>query len=451
MTHIDDAAGSDDTYSVEESAADELPSDFDDVDDRGQDEHVRLPRRPQLPGESLYDSGLYFILHRPGHFYNRMPAVAAEIKRSHSGLNLVVSQPLPRLGTKVAQAYFDNFAGASGAWRLADPQGYALPGDVIEDPNVSLTDVQKTKVGYVATAPDVNASATDRTNWNRQVTNTQRASGANLLLTPGRTLDTSDPNQSLRRLGQELDDLLNSLGEGEVPVWNVTVQSTWLVDEHLRSQLLGELVDRDDVAAWHLRVYWPLISRTYGQNLDARVLSAYRDLAHVAAREEKVLLLPNTGVTGWLSLMWGTSGFGAGGSSTTQAFAAHPRIAARKGVPRSTVDRYFARPLLHTISVDTHRGLQESLPETTYPPCHCTFCREQADDPVWRRELAAQHAACSFGDMAGRAAEAGNRSEHVVAVARAARTLLGSIPDAYSLSAAEAPEHLDVWAAESFI
>ena len=444
MTHFDsDDSGVD--YSADESAADEIPSDFDDVDASGAEQDAATPRRPQLPGESLINSGTYFILHRPGTLYNRMPAVAASINQAHRDLNVIVSATLPRLGTTRVKEYFESFGTDGAALRIADPEGFALPGDVIGDPE--LTEAQQTKVRYVGSVPGPSDSSSDHTSWNRRVVNTQRAAGANLMMTPGVSLDPSAPADSIHRAERELYDLLDNLGEDELPIWNLSIGSIWLVDEGLRNQLLAELVDREEISTWHVRVYWPLIKRTYGQTLDARVLAGYKELATTAAREEKVLLLPNSGVTGWMAMAWGASGYGAGSSSATQAWAAHPRIAARKGVERSTVNRYFSRPLLHTITVETHDALIEGLGENIYPVCGCQFCQEQAQDATWRKELAAQHAAFSFGDMAGSALTAPDRSAHIRGVIRRATELLGAVPDAYSLAPTESPEHLDVWSA----
>ena len=428
-----------DNWDVENSAVDELPSDFDDAEGAHRDE-VRLPRSASLPGPSLFNQGVYFVLHRPGFHNANMPAVTRALRRDRPDLNVVVSQPLPRMGTVKAAEYFDSFDADSVGWRIADPEGFAMPGDVICDP--PLTVPQLTKVGYVAAVPEPGDSHAE---WNKRVVNTQRAAGANLLLTPGRSLDPNEPAKAIGRSVQVVNDLLENVASDEYPAWNLTIGSTWLVDDRLRNTLLAELVDHDEISTWYIRVYWPLIKRTYGQTLSPEVLHGYRELCQTATREDKVLILPNSGVTGWRTLAWGSSGFGSGSSSPLQAWSERPKIAARKGVPRSTVDRYYSRPLLHTITVDTHRALQDEMSDEDYPACSCRFCIEQADDIVWRRDLAAQHAAFSFGDMAGAVAQAHDRMSHIADVIADARSTLTAIPNSLELAAAEAPEHLEVW------
>ncbi|MGC4112327.1 MAG: hypothetical protein QM747_18295 [Nocardioides sp.] len=429
-----------DDWDAEESAADELPSDFDEPDDDVGAE--RPPRRvASLPGESLYNRGVYFLLHRPGRYHNRMPSAARAISESAPDLNLVLSLGLPRIGTIKAQEYFEAFPGRTCAWRIADPEGYAMPGDLIGEP--PLTTMQRTKVGYVNGV--LHPGEPTPHDWNHQVINSQRAAGANILLTPGRSLDPGNPEAALAGAVNELDDLLANVAEGEYAAWNLSMDSTWLTDQRLRNQLLAELVDHEEVSTWHIRVRWPLIRRTYGQTLSRPLLMAYQELANLASRENKVLLLPNSGPTGWLTLAWGASGFGAGSSSASQAWAITPRIAARPDTPRSTVQRVFSVPLLHTITDRSHQALENGLLPAVYPRCDCEYCLEQAVSDVWRPELAAQHAAYSYGMLAAAVARSTDRRAFVSMVAETAWERTHVIPPGLQLEAAETPEHLDVW------
>jgi hypothetical protein len=59
-------------------------------------------------------------------------------------------------------------------------------------------------------------------------------------------------------------------------------------------------------------VQWPSSAKAWAQPTDEDLLIGYRKLAQIADDEERRLLLPQTGLTGWLMLAWGASGFGTG-------------------------------------------------------------------------------------------------------------------------------------------
>jgi hypothetical protein len=286
---------------------------------------------------------------------------------------------------------------------IADPEAFSLPGDHIEEP--PLTENQQRK----AYAQDTSSRASK--DWNARVARAQRAAGANVLLTPGCSLDPSVWRAALDEATAAIDAVQEVAESAEVAAWNLTLPPAWLADARLRDQLLAHLIDRDDVNVWHVRVRWPLIRPPFGQTGDAAVLAGYKDFCETAAREERSLLLPTSGLTGWLALGWGAGGFGTGPSATTQAWADRPRIASKKGQRRTRVDRIFSRPLLHTVSVDSHRNLVAALADDVYPDCECAFCQGNRDSPAWNRSLAAAHAVYSMGQLA---AEVARRSPRLV-------------------------------------
>lgn len=383
------------------------------------------------------------LIHRPGRYFGRVAGALARVHTDFgsSSLALGVSVQLPRLGEASAGAYLGNCAAA--AIRIADPEGFALPTDLINQP--PLTPRQQARVGYVAAAPAAGTPAT--TAWNQRVARSQRAAGANVILTPGRSLDPADGATALADAGRALDDLLAEVSAHEVPVWNLTLPHTWLVDPALRALLLAELVDREDVDVWHLRVRWPLIKKSYGQTLDPTLLAGYMDVARTASREGKALILPATGLTGWVTLGWGTTGFGTGSSAASQAWADTPRIAARKGVARATVHRHHVSPLLHTITLDSHDAMRRTLPEADYPTCPCPYCAELAAAGTWQPEIAASHVVYAMGALAARVASARPADRELVihGAVTAASDLFESLPAAVALDPKEAPDHLAVW------
>lgn len=410
----------------------------------------RLARKVSSSHVALAPGEVLMLVHRPGYYAARMPHALARVHAdfSHTGLHLGISAALPRQGVTKTKAYLDGCGAA--AVRIADPEGYALPGGLIDDPKVTLTPTQLTKVGYVAPAIAPSRGEPSTEAWNRQVIRSQRAAGANVLLTPGRALDPADAVEALEEAGRALDVLLHEVDSSEVPAWNLTLPSAWLTTAKLRDQLLAELVDRDDVHVWHVRVRWPIHRppRAFGQLKQRELLDGYRELATTARQEDRALLLPNTGLTGWLTLGWGSTGFGTGSSQTNQAWADSPRIASQPGKARPpAVSRHHASPLLHTISVDSHMALAGALPAPSYPTCSCPFCAEQEQTPAWQPEIEAGHTIYAMGALAAEVAGTPrrDRATRIKELVDAAHDLHEQLPPAVKLPANESPEHLARW------
>jgi len=404
-----------------------------------------FPRPVATAAAALAPGEVLMVVHRPGTYAARLPHALARAHSdfSYTGLHLGVSANLPRRGEADTASYLASCGAASV--RIADPEGYALPGDLVEDP--PLTTPQTAKTPYAADAPAVGMPAS--ADWNRQVIRSQRAAGANVLLTPGRTLDHNNPTAELDEAGQSLTVLLDEVTGTEVPAWNLTLRANWLIDPSLRNQLFAELVDRDDVLVWHIRVRWPVNSKPYGQTLQTQLLEGYQELAETARQEDRALLLPNTGLTGWLCLAWGAAGFGTGPSQATQAWKDKQIMRSKKGSPRPpAVQRHHASPLLHTISVASHLNLDQTLPDTTYPSCGCTFCEQQRNAPTWLSELDASHAIYDMARLSALvAAEPRQRRFALIRRLVAEAEALHDRLPAASLDVKETPDHLQGWAA----
>jgi hypothetical protein len=414
--------------------------------DSATEDGPRLARQVSSAHVALAPGQVLMLVHRPGYYYARMPHALARVQAdfSRTGLHLGISAGLPRQGETKTKEYLDRCGAA--AVRIADPEGYALPDELID---VTLTTTQLRNVGYFdpAVAPSRGESSTDA--WNRRVIRCQRNAGANVLLTPGRALDPAAAVESLEEAGRALDVLLDEVDSSEVPAWNLTLPSAWLTTAKLRDQLLAELVDRDDVHVWHVRVRWPILKppRAFGQLKQNELLASYRELATTARQEDRALLLPNTGLTGWLTLSWGSTGFGTGPSQSIQAWADSPRIAATPGKPRPRVNRHHASPLMHTISVDSHMALASALPATAYPMCSCPFCAEQEQTPAWQPEVEAGHTVYAMGALAAEVAGTPrrDRATRIRQLVGAANDLHERLPLGVRLPANESPEHLARW------
>ena len=265
----------------------------------------------------------------------------------------------------------------------------------------------------------------------------QRDRGANLLLTSGRALDPSDAQQSLDAACAEGDDALAVLKPGERLALNLTVSAAWLIRPVLLRALLAQLVDQEQFDTWYVRVQWPGSVRAYAQSADARLLAGYRQLAEVAADEERRLLLPQTGLTGWLMLAFGAAGFGSGLAGSYQAFG-EPVT----GGGRPRIERYFERQLLHTVERTARPVL---LSDPGYAPCRCPYCPPLLSAAAWSHEYAGLRYLFNAGTLTAEVAPAaaGRRGTYG-AVGRKVRSAQ-RFAEGKALTGNSDPVHLRAW------
>jgi hypothetical protein len=183
-------------------------------------------------------------------------------------------------------------------------------------------------------------------------------------------------------------------------------------------------------------VQWP--SKPWTQPTDENLLAGYRRLAQVADDEDRRLLLPQTGLTGWLMLAWGAAGFGTGPFGSNQAFL-EPSDFGKPGL-----ERYFERQLLHFVE-RTDRRLITGDPG--YSQCTCPYCRPLLATPAaaWSHKYAGLHYQYSAGLLAAQTAPAaaGRRGPHS-AVGKAVRAA-ARFADGKALTGNSAPSHLRTW------
>ena len=384
-------------------------------------EAAPLPERD----EALDGTLPLFIVHRTYQHWRALPRLLAQLHAA-AGANLAlgVASSLPKAAER-SHADFNSSCRAA-AVRLVDPQGYLTdPQDIrIAEPS----DQSKRWAPYLRGAP---VTASD-------LLNMQRDRGANLLLTSGRALDPSDAQRSLDAACAEGDDALAVLKPGERLALNLTMSAAWLTRPALLGALLAQLVDQEQFDTWYVRVQWPGSARAYSQPTDTKLLTGYRQLAEVAADEEGRLLLPQTGLTGWLMLAFGAAGFGTGLTGSYQAFG-EPG-GGSGGKPR--IERYFERQLLHTVE-RTARSLL--LADPAYGQCLCPYCRPLFSGAAWSHEYAGLHYLFNAGTLtAGVApATAGRRGTHgaVGRKVRAAQRFAAG----KALTGNSDPAHLRAW------
>ncbi|WP_157852762.1 hypothetical protein RFN58_19730 [Streptomyces iakyrus] len=377
--------------------------------------------------EALAGSRPIYLVQRGGRYHRFIPRVLVGLHASY-GDSLALGA-IANLPSANSQAHRDFFAlSPVSALRIADPRCYLLDTDILRLPKEPIKARGYKNAPYLAHA--------ETSGWVQRVLDAQRASGANLLLTPGRALDPDDPQKSLDRTYEQGDDVLSHLDRCERVALNLTLPARWLSSPALRNRLLDQIMDQDQFDTLYVRVQWAQ-GKAFIPPDDAELLAGIKKLANLCADEERCLLLPQTGLTGWYSLAHGAAGFGLGVSGADQAFAEYVFRAGAKGA----IERYFERQLLHTLDRNTHNVLART---PGYTRCTCPYCPALFANEPWSHELSALHYLHSMGELTAKVHRDSARNGRHAALRRivaAAQRFSTGLP----LSAEQSPKHLDAW------
>ncbi|MGW3566422.1 hypothetical protein ACWDSL_21535 [Streptomyces sp. NPDC000941] len=378
--------------------------------------------------QALTGSRPIYLVWRGGRYYKYIPRVLVGLHASYGdSLALGIIANIPSANAQSHRSFF-NLSPVS-ALRIADPQCYLLDTEVLR---LSKEPIKARGYKYAPYLADSEAP-----DWVQRVLNAQRAAGANLLLTPGRALDPDDPQRSLDRACEQGDDVLSRLGRGERTALNLTLPSRWLSSTALRNRLLDQIMDQDQFDTLYVRVQWAQ-GKAFIPPENPELLAGIKKLANLCADEERCLLLPQTGLTGWYALAHGAAGFGLGVSGTDQAFAEYVFRAGAKGA----IERYFEKQLLHTPDRSTHNVLART---PGYLRCSCPYCPALFANEPWSHELSALHHLHSMGELTAKVQRDSVRNGRHAAVRRivaAAQRFATGLPP---VSAEQAPKHLDAW------
>jgi hypothetical protein len=177
--------------------------------------------------------------------------------------------------------------------------------------------------------------------------------------------------------------------------------------------------------------------RSTEQPVNESLLTGYKRLSELALDEERRLLLPQTGTTGWLQLGFGAAGFGTGGAGSDQTFSPP----AGGGGGNAPLERYFEPEVLHAVESTVHAALSR---RDDYLPCRCPYCPALFSSVSWSYELAALHQIFHAGLLAGRVANPDARGGAVASVRRIVRRAVAAA-DVLALAGPSEPRHLSVW------
>jgi hypothetical protein len=391
-------------------------------------EQLRPAPRLLTRDDALDGNVPIFLAHRGGQHHKLLPHALARLHHVQ-GQNVAIGVVLriPGQTPSINQKFFARCATA--AVRVADPICYMMDEDVLRLRKGAISKQAIERAPYLD-----NLGSGD---WIRQVLDAQREAGANVLLTPGRALDAGNAEQSLKALFEEAEQAVSLLAKGERLGLNLTVTGRWLAADDLREKLFNELLDREEHEVWFVRVQWRY-QPSYTQLSSEGLLKGYKRLAELAIDEGRLLLLPQTGIAGWLMLAFGAKGFGVGTSGADQAFT-EPGFARTKGATRK--ERYFERQLLHTVERSVHDVLKD---EPDYENCGCPYCPALLNGPAWSHELSGLHGLYSIGHLTADVQRNSSRGGYHSAVRRVVRDAM-QFASGKDLVDINAPQHLAAW------
>jgi hypothetical protein len=369
-----------------------------------------------------------FIVHKPYQYHDELPRLLERLQAdAGDNVALGVSSWLP---SGAARSHWEfNSACEAADVRIVDPRGY-------------LADRQDLRVKKPSTRAAEHAPyLRDEAFPIARLLDAQRESGANLLLTSGRALNPSAALRSLAEACDEGDEALSALKAGERLALNLTLSAEWLRLPDLLDDLLNELIEKRQFRIWHIRVQWPPPAKSWHQPVDEDLLAGYRALAETARNEERRLLLPQTGLTGWLTLAWGTAGFGTGLNGAGQAFLEEDDDSGPR--KNSTIERYFERQLLHFAERTARPELTKD--EKAYVKCACQYCGPLLAGPAWSKRHAGLHYVHNVAMLTAAVAPLG-ATPHEVHKAVASMVRAAALFAAGKrLTGQSAPAHLRTW------
>lgn len=381
---------------------------------------IRIPTRDEA---LLEQAPPIMIVHRPHQAVGVIPRLLASVlAATDGGVSLGVSAPLAGMTEASAQQWLSEQPAA--ALRIADPRGY------LKDP--TIVRIRPLSARVLGWAPYLKRDELDV----GEILDTQRKVGANLLLSPGRALDPTDPQQSLDKAFADADTAIAMLEPGERLALNLTAPSQWLTSKALRDALFAQLIDQEQFDLWYIRIQWPASLRAFQQPTDANLLGGYKRLAQLASDEERRLVLPQTGLTGWLQLGFGAAGFGAGPFGAGQAFKENSQGGNGK---TPEVPRYFEPTLLHSVERSIHNALST---QSGYETCDCPYCPALLSGRDWDHELARLHGLHWMGRLAALPSTSGRT---VSATVRRTASAALAAAEKQPLAGISSPQHLRVW------
>lgn len=383
----------------------------------------------------LAGSSKAVLVHKSHQYAQHLDEVVGYARRQtrdRCSVGLVVPLRQPRHTVRAFMARFPNTA-----LRLADPQIH-LHRDHYDEVTAKVTSHWPHFSSPMPDPPD--------RDWTLQLLTEQARCGATMLLTPTGKVEEANAQASLSDAMDRVALARSIVGEAPLFV-NLTFDHRWLSQRTLRDRLLNEIVDSSE-RNWYLRFRWPIVEPAYGQLNDRAILDGYAELSTLCADEDKVLILPNSDLTGWVATALGAAGFGTATSISDRRFAEKRRMGAQAGQPRpEPKKRYFSRSVLHTIEQSAHERL---VGEPGYKVCSCKFCvttlmPDRSAPTAWDLPAAGYHYVQKAAMLTS--SIAADPRPNARSIVRRAIQFVEALPPTKQLISDDRPRHLETWRA----
>jgi hypothetical protein len=170
-------------------------------------------------------------------------------------------------------------------------------------------------------------------------------------------------------------------------------------------------------------------------------LAGYKELCNLAQDEDRFLILPQSGLTGWYFLAHGASSFSTGTSQASQGFDEHRIVRRAKGSVNP--ERFFEKSLLNHAEFSVNSTLRA---DARYLACGCKWCGGIEQSGVYASRAAAWHSVHAQGmltaDLQQQAAV--NNRGRLAAIRKIIRQAK-AFTDDQSLVGRDNPRYLNNW------
>lgn len=364
------------------------------------------------------------LVHQPYQRRSDLLNVGIELAASHQAAGFLASYdnvPAPAVDDGVKAAH-------SIPLKLADA-GYRFGRETIGGAPKAAS--------WIARPAPTSAAAWDKTI--DEAAAAQRLLGLGAIITPSPELDGAHPVTVLRAALDAARRGYAKRSAGDPPWFaRLTIRDEWLVTQHSRIAILNEISNLPDDLGIALHVRW----RKTNPETDAGLLEGLKLFALQLQKDDRTLLVFNSGIIGWLSLAWGVNAFSAGLSLASWADSWRAGGGAKKDQPKPPNIKWFFEPsLLRRVTEAEHTKLAA---QPSYGQCTCAYCAALTS-ANWQ-PIAYQHALYALAVLTNRVASvpAAQRRQRVLDFVSAAETQWNAlVPTA--LSTTLKPTHLQAW------
>lgn len=299
-------------------------------------------------------SAFSFMVHQGANRAEVLEGFLDDVRSKQTGWRVGINVGLPRYLTNTGIARLSDLA-TRASYSLADPETHRR-----EWP-LDKRGIGRREFAWLrASSPGA-----DLPGLVRGVIDAQVAANPSAIISPWLTHGVGTPAGRHLEATRECAGLasVDAAAQGRTLFIGACVTEAVIRDASERDYFLDELVDLPD-GAIYLRLL-EATGRAYTGYADEEVLTGLRAVGEALQANGRQLLLPQTGLLGWLMMPFGCVSFGAGRASTQQ------QTAAPRGGGPSSLERYFFPQLLSYVFRQELPALQAL---SGHVECTCPYC-----------------------------------------------------------------------------